>query len=897
MTTGMQPAVFDIDLSRAGMSDKEFRDCLKAYLAGTLAAIHERCCTIPGAGSAATRDYSDAMDTVLRALHERAHRSFLATAPDIGYKMSVVAVGGYGRHELCPKSDVDILFLYPYKIDRYVEAMTEWMTYPLWDLGLDVGYSVRNVKETIKMASADDTIRTALLDRRFITGHEANFHESVQEIDKFLFYSGADRFIEKKIAEMHARHEKFGLTTYVLEPNIKEGRGALRDIQTAVWAARIKYKCANLVELRNKGVASRQTIEALRHVEDYLLRVRTELHFLPGKKSDVMTFDAQEQVAARFGYRDRGNDYGVERFMRAYYLNTVACAQLSDELLDEVNRYLPETSPRPFFFQRRKLVGDEVILYRGKISVQDAGSFRKDPVRILEFFRSMQVNKAKLTVEAKRQIQQALPAVTPAFREDPRAAKLFLEILGDPTHLRDTLMAMNATRFLARYIPEWAGITCKVQRDVYHVYTVDVHSIRAASVLARARFLEKRTREEDEFLRIFKAVARPDLLVLTILLHDIGKGRGHRHSEVGAEMAERICRRLGLSPEQIDDVVFLVLQHLSMAHLAQRRDLHDLDLILSFSETSGTMARLDQLYLLTYSDIRAVGPEVWNHWKSMLIGELYAKSNNVLEHGSLKYPFEQQALQRREHVRDLLSKGPSEAIDSFMGRFDDRYFLGTPDVLIPQHYRMLSSYDGSPLIEVIDDPNSGASEVVVLCPDRRGLFATIAGALSANSVNILNAAIATTVDGVAVDTFYVSGMGEDDTGHSRRERLAGDLRRVLLEEIDVTALMAERRTARFVREKLVKYRPTRVVFDNGVSTRYSVVDIFTYDRIGLLFDITSTLTGMGIDIVLSKIATKADQVADVFYLADHDGGKVTDPARQEEIRVALMSAIAGEPQG
>jgi [protein-PII] uridylyltransferase len=882
------------DLSRPGLSDKEFRDGLKACLTDALAVIRDRCRTIPGSGIAGCRDYTQAMDTVIRALHERARRSFLATAPDIGYKMAVVAVGGYGRRELCPKSDVDILFLYPYKVDRYVEAMTEWMTYPLWDLGLDVGYSVRNVKESIKMASADDTIRTALLDRRFITGHEDCFDDSRKELDKFLFYSGADRFIEKKIDEMRARHEKYGLTTYVLEPNIKEGRGALRDIQTAVWAARIKYKCANLTELRNKGVASRQTIEALRYVEDYLLRVRTELHFLPGKKNEVLTFDAQEQVAARFGYRDRGNDYGVERFMRAYYLNTVACAQLSDELLDEVGRFLPESSRRPSFFQRRKQVGGEAILYKGKISVRDAGSFRKDPVRILEFFRSMQVNKARLTVEAKRQIQQALPAVTPAFREDPRAAALFLEILGDTTHLRDTLMAMNATRFLGRYIPEWAGITCKVQRDIYHVYTVDVHSIRAASVLARAQFLESRLPEEDEFLRIFRSVAHPATLTLATLLHDIGKGRGHRHSEVGAEMAERICRRLGLPEEQVDDVVFLVLQHLAMAHAAQRRDLHDLDLILSFSGTVGTMARLDQLYLLTYCDIRSVGPGVWNHWKSMLIGELYAKARNVLEHGAIKHPFEQQAQKRREAVRELLSKASPDAVDSFMVRFDERYFLGTPDVLIPQHFRMLAAYDGTPSIEVIDDPDAGASEVVVLCPDRRGLFATIAGTLSANSVNILNAAIATTHDGVAVDTFYVSAMGEDDTGMTRRERLARDLRRVLLGEIDVPALMAERQTARFIRDKVVKFRPTRVVFDNSVSTRYTVVDVFTYDRIGLLFDITDTLTRLGIDIVLSKIATKADQVADVFYLADRNGGKLTDPGRQEEIRAALLSAIAGE---
>ncbi len=882
---------FGTDLSV--LPDRDLLDRLKEYLKETHLALRKAQEDHLCGGEAACRQYADAIDAIVRFLHERARTRFLSSAPDLKYKLAVVAVGGYGRRELCPKSDVDILFLHHYKVDRYVEAMTEWMLYPLWDMGLEVGHSVRNIKETIRLGASDDSIRTSLMDYRYVTGDLAFLQESARELDRFIYYTAGDKFIEKKVTEMRSRHEKVGSTVYLLEPNVKEGRGGLRDIQTAVWAARVKFKCGDLQELQRKGVVNVKAVEGIRHVMNYLLRVRNELHYILGKKTDVLSFEGQEALTERFRYRRQGASLGVERFMKSYYLHAASASQLSQEILEEVDRFLPDEGGRkPFFFLRRQQIGDKGILYKGKMQVKDRAALEKDPIRILELFRAMQKTRSFLSLQAKRTIQRALPAVGAEFRENREAARLFMEILADPFHLRETLLAMNESRFLGRFVPEFAPLYCKVLRDIYHVYTADIHSIRCASVLTRIASADRRTPEEEDFLKIYKKAQNPALLNLAILFHDIGKGKGHGHSRIGAEIVARIGARWGLKAEEVSDLVFLVEQHLLMAHVSQRRDLHDIEMILSFTENVGTAARLDLLYLLTYADMREVGPEVWTQWKAMLLAELYEKGKNVLEQGVLRHPFEERAFRRRQQVLEWLRDEPGDAGARFVSRVDDRYIIATPDARFVDHCRLLARFDGkTPIVETIDTTETGVTEFIVVCPDEHGIFAKIAGVLSSHGVNILNASIATTIDAVALDTFYVDYRGKSLRGEPKKERVIADLLRVLAGELSVEALIAEPRVGKFVRDKVPRYRETKVKFDNASSSRYTVVDVFTYDRIGLLYDITSALAVLGIDIFLSKISTKADQVADAFYLVDKDGGKVTDPARQEEIRQGLLESI------
>ncbi len=888
----MSVPLFRAETLRTELSDRDLLDYLKSYLSETLDAVREEQRTGPAGGNGACRKQADAMDNVVRALHDRARERFLSSSPELKYRMAVVSVGGYGRRELCPKSDIDLLFLHAYKVDPYVEAMTERILYPLWDLGLDVGYSVRNLRETFKMAAADDSIRTALMDFRLVAGDVPFFRESAAEIEKFLFFADADRFIEKKLAEIRNRHAKYGETVYVLEPNVKEGKGGLRDLHSAVWVARVKYKCKDLVELRNKGVIGVNTVRAIEHAQDYLLRVRSELHILTGKKTDVLTFEVQDAIAAVFGYRDRGRDLAVERFMRTYYMNAAVTVHLAEELLEQVDRHIMEGFRKPLYSLQKKKIDGVAVLYKGKLSPLAGVSFRKEPLRILEFFRVMQKTRSVPTAQAKKSIQRSLAALGPEFPRNPRATELFLAILSDPHHLHETLLFMHECRFLGRYIPEFAPLSFRVQRDIYHVYTVDIHLILAATILPGLERQKRRTPEEEEFLAIYRSIPRKDLLVLAVLCHDIGKGKGHGHSRIGAEIVARIGERMGLSRGEIDDFVFLVEHHLLMAHVSQRRDMHDIEMIIHFCDTVKTTARLDMLYLLTYADLRAVGPEVWSEWKAMLLRELYEKGRNVLETGTLKRPFVEMPRKRREKVREMLSGFPAENVSEYLAQFDDRYFLGTPDERFADHLRIFSSFDWTgPRIESFDSPRVGTSEIIIVCADEHGLFSKIAGVMSVNGINILNATISTSDEGVALDTFFVTYMGKSLKDHPKKDRLVADLNATLRRETDVETLFAERKSARFVRDKVTKFRPTRVVFDNDVSSRYTVVDIFTYDRIGLLYDITRTLAGMKIEIALSKISTKADQVADVFYLMDEEGRKIVHPERLEEIRRALLEAI------
>jgi len=884
------------EFTRPDISDREFLKCAKEFLRDTHKLLREEQRRCLCGGITACRKYSDAVDTVVSVLYDRGRIRFLASAPpDMDYRMAVVAVGGYGRRELCPKSDVDLLFLYQHKVDLYIETMAESILYPLWDLGLEVGHSVRNMNETIQMALSDDFIRSAILDYRYVVGDRELLEQDSKDLDKLIYYTAGDRFIDGKIAEMRSRHEKVGSTVYLLEPNIKEGRGGLRDLQTAVWAARVKYKCRDLKELQQRGAIDARTAEAMRHVSDYLLRIRNELHYILGKKSDVLSFEAQEELARQFGYRKLGASFGVERFMRSYYLHAASADQLSRAVLEEVGRPLEKESARKLFSTSMiRRIWKEGILYKGRLQVKNGAALEKEPIRILEFFRTLQKMKANLSLQAKATIQSALPVIGEEFRSDRKTALLFLEILSNPVHLRETLLAMNECLFLGRYIPEFAPLHCRVLRDVYHVYTADVHSIRCAGVLARISASAQRTQEEEDFLGIYEKIPDKAFLILAILLHDIGKGHGGQggHSLVGAKIMENIGARWGLEPDTISDLVFLVEHHLLMINVSQRRDLHDIDMILSFADTVGTTERLDKLYLLTYADMKEVGPEVWTQWKAKLLKELYEKTRNVLEQGALKFPLEERAEQKRRQVFELMKEEGAEDAARFLYRMDDAYIISTSEARIAGNCRILERFDGkTPIVEAIDAPEAGVSEIVIVCPDERGVFAKIAGTLSFNGVNILNASVSTTRDGVALDAFYVNYQGKSLQDQPKKKRVIDDLVSILEGKLSIESLIAEPRVGKFFRDKVPKYRPTRVNFDNSASSRYTVVDVFTYDRIGLLYDITRALTSLGIDIHLSKISTKADQVADAFYVFDRDVGKISDPQRQEEVRKAILESI------
>ena len=847
-------------------------------------------------GIETVRMNSKFFDSLICFLYERAKSHYYSRYPRLDFPLAILAVGGYGREDMCVQSDLDLLFLYHYKVTPFVEAVTEEILYQLWDLGLTVGHAVRNVKEAVSYAGDDPTVRTALIDYRLVCGN-MEFFESIQNnLDSFLLYSGGDRFIEERIKDMRARHEKYGDVVYLLEPNIKEGKGGLRDLHTALWALKVKYKARSLRELVMKGVITKRSEKNYYYIMDNFFRIRNHMHFLTGRKNDIITFDIQEELARFWGYRDRGIIRGTERFMRFYYILATLSHQLAGEVIEEVEKFLVERKGFHIFPRRRSVVNTHFVTYNSKLYVGNSRSFFKSPPLLMNIFENSQTTATPLSSQAKRRIKKVLNVVNDDFRWDKDVAMGFRSLLERGKGVRRILMDMNECRFLGRYIPEFSHLYFRAQQDIYHRFTVDVHSIMAASVLPE---IESRigahgdvSEEERYFKSIYEEVDNRALFLMTVLFHDIGKGLGRGHSKIGEKLVASIMKRFAFTEEEIEDSTFLVLNHLEMSNIAQRRDMHDIEMIYNFARSVGSARRLHMLYLLTYCDLRSVGEDSWNEWRSMLIRELYEKGLNIIEQGEFKLPpFHSILTKKKEHISESLSGFDINEKDAFLEEVPERYILSTPEDRIYGHFMLLRDYKGEPIITLKNYPDMKFSEIFVICKDSHALFAKITGVVAAHNVNILGANVSTSKHNIALDTLQVNYLGESLTDRTKVRRLKRDLKRVISGDLEVEPLLKKRLSSKRRKTKILKYRPTRVSIDNETSSRYTIVDIFTYDRVGLLYDISRTLSSLGYEIYLSKISTKGDQVADVFYLVDSGGNKVTNERDLEKLRDSLLSAV------
>jgi [protein-PII] uridylyltransferase len=836
-------------------------------------------------------------DSLICFLFETSKRSYYKKYPKLEFPVAILAVGGYGRMDLCPQSDIDLLFLYHYKLNPFVEAVTEEMLYSMWDIGLTVGHAVRNVKEALSYAAEDSSIRTALMDYRFVCGNYPFLERSKSTLDRFLLYSSGDKFIEERIRDLRRRHKKFGGVVYLLEPNIKEGKGGLRDLHTILWTLKVKFKAVTLRELVTKGVLSPRSEKNLYYILDNLLRIRNHIHFITGRKTDVINFELQENLAEFWGYRKHGIFLGTERFMRFYYILATLCSQLTEEIVEEVEKFLPEREKKKFYLPFKKRISDgNFSTYNGKLYVNSSLSFIRSPELIMKIFSYSQESGNPLSSQAKRRIKKVLNIVDSRFRWNRDVANEFLDIFKRGKDLGRVLMEMNECRFLGKYIPEFSHLFFRVQQDIYHRFTVDIHSIMSASVMTeigeRVRKNESLSDEERHFFDIYSKIRKKPLFLLSVLFHDIGKGLGHGHSKIGESLGEGILKRFGMGNEEIEDYKFLVRNHLEMANISQRRDMHDIEMIHNFAMKVGSVNRLEMLYLLTYCDLKSVSEDSWNQWRSMLIRELYEKARNILEQGEFKLsPFHEFLSARMDNIRSMLDEFDEERVEHFLQSLPDRYFLSTPEDRFYEHYNLFVSYKGEPLIDVKNYLDKRYSEITVVCRDSHGLFSKITGVIAAHNVNILGANVTTSKGDVALDSFQINYLGGAFRDANKVEKLTGDLISVIRKDLDVEALMATRGTERARDGKIVKYRPTRVQIDNETSRNFTIVDIFTYDRVGLLYDITKTISSLGYEIYLSKISTKADQVADVFHICDPPSKKIDDPEKVEELRDAIYEAI------
>ncbi|MDO9307530.1 MAG: [protein-PII] uridylyltransferase [Deltaproteobacteria bacterium] len=808
--------------------------------------------------------------------------------------MTLVAVGGYGRGELNPFSDIDIMFLHDGSMPtQMVEGIAQKLLYFLWDMRLDVGYSVRMINDCIEMAASDGTVKTALMDARFLSGSRKMFDNLHKVIFTQILTTSSDKFIKEKISDMKIRRDKYGSTVYLLEPNIKEGEGGLRDLQTAMWVARVKFKFSDPRELIIKGIVAEDELELHDAALDYLWRIRNELHYFSGRKNDQLTFDAQVHLARFMGYKDRNRVLAVEDFMRDYYRHANKVEHFTSSLVSRCI-WRDEGALKILGYFVRRPVGDGCFVLKGELIIPDESVITKNPAVLMRIFELAQKHGVSLNIRVKGIIRKNLHLINDKFRRSREVNQSFMNILRAAKDVTGTLRLMHHLEFLNRFIPELEHIYCKVQHDMYHIYTVDIHTFFA--VEQTERMLSGELKEKLPLpCEVAAQIGKPELLILAVLFHDIGKGEGGGHAEKGAAMIPTISRRMGLSREDSERLEFLVRQHLLFAHISQRRDLNDEKMIAQFARQMETSENLKMLYLLTVADVRAVGSDVWTNWKASLFQELYEKAFGILDRGE----FQQEASSERvksiiRKVAEMLENDfPAIEVREELTAMPVRLLLSNTAQLICEHTRMLigQERDGI-LMRVTHQPESGYSEFTICAHDMPGLFSRITGVMAANGVNILGAQINTSNNGKVLDILQVnSPQGMLITDEQRWQRIQDDMRRVLHGEAMVTDLVAKRQRPTLLTSRPAPRFATRVDIDNEVSESYTVMDIYAHDKVGLLYLITSTLTELGLYIGVSKISTKVDQVADVFYVRDIFGHKITSEEKLTEIRGKLISAI------
>ncbi len=829
-------------------------------------------------------------DTLIRNLY----RSILADIPreEVG-SCALIAIGGYGRAELNPNSDIDIMFYYSGKDQPFAERLSERMLYLLWDLGLEIGYSVRTEKDCLDMAAKDITARTALLDSRLLVGDEELYSQYDRSVFQTVLAQNTRGFIREKMEENDRRLRKYGSSVFLLEPNIKEGEGGLRDLHTALWVARVKFKARSLRELIIKGVINEQEGRAFEDALDYLWRIRNELHFLSNRKNDQVYFDHQEKIAQFLGYVDNRRALAVEQYMQDFYSHATETEHIASSLINKAVQISDPGGKIIGYFTRRS-VDDGFYILRGELRATGNDIFEKDPTRIMKAFVLSQRQGVKLSVSLKSLIRDSLPLINDRVRRSKAMNEGFLTILRQPQGMTETLKDMHHLQVLNRFIPEFGRIFCKVQHDAYHIYTVDIHSLFAVEEIAKLWLGVYR--ENDPLLtKVANDIEKRGLLLLAVLLHDIGKGEGKDHCNKGADMIPTIARRMGRNKEDSARLEFLVRHHLEMSHIAQRRDLHDDKLIMQFAKTMGMSENLNMLYLLTYADLRAVGPDVWSDWKGFLLKELYEKTYQVLERGNFQLEQRSEKVRNRKRkVVDLLEdEFGKRAIQDALKEMSTRYVLSNRSATIAEHLRLLfSRKNGALAMKVEHEPQGRYSQLSISTVDIPGLFSKITGVLAANGINILGAQINTLNNGIAIDVLQVSSAsGDIIESDVKWRKVEDDLVSVIQGRVRVDELVNKRH-----RSSLMPSRPrpkfsNRVEIDNEVSDEYTVIDIYAQDQVGVLYQITKTIKELGLYIGVAKISTKVDQVSDTFYVQDIFGQKVLFKDKLEDLRKRLLAGL------
>jgi [protein-PII] uridylyltransferase len=859
-----------------------------------------------GAGGIETaRLLSGVTDEVVSALYDfTTVHVFRARNPTEGERLALMAVGGYGRGTLAPYSDIDLLFVRPYKQTAHAESVIEFMLYALWDLGFKVGHASRTVEECVKLSKEDFTIRTSILEARRLTGDEKLAEELVKRFRAEVVKGTGAEFVAAKLKERDERHARAGASRYMVEPNVKEGKGGLRDLNTLFWIAQYLHPGETLERVMQLEMFDRREVRSFIVAFDFLWATRCHLHFATGRPEERLSFDLQPEIARRMGYGDRGDAPAVERYMRRYFLiakdvgalTRVFAAKLEAERVKAapkgISRFIPGRSVK-----RKPLAEPGFHEVGGRLDV-DPEIFSRDPVNLLRLFKIADQRNLDLHPDAFTAASRSINLITSAMRRDRHAAKVFLDILARGRDPRTTLTLMTEAGVLGRYIPEWGRIVAQMQFNMYHSYTVDEHTLRAVGVIAD---IAAGRLPDDHPLatQIMPLIADREALMLAMLLHDTGKGGAGGQEVAGARAARQACERLGLERSKIELVAWLVEHHLVMSDYAQKRDVSDPRTVADFARIVQTPERLRLLLVLTVADIRAVGPGVWNGWKGQLMRELYNATEAVFRGG--RGSDAAAALRRYQEnaaydARVRLAKA-DPAVESWGDALEDAYFTAFTDAEVLAHARLARAAESAGSAaegRVRHDLN--ASEVVVAAADRPRLFVDLAEVLTGAGANVVGARVFTSKAGQALDVFYVQDVTGAPFG-TNDERVLPRLANALACAARGEPVGHERRRTDLGRTAAFAITPA-VMLDNEASETSTVVEASGRDRPGLLANLARTLSDAGLLITSAHIDGYGERAVDAFYVVDADGRKLTDARKGNALKTALLAALQdGEDSG
>ena len=838
----------------------------------------------------AVTSYAFLTDCLVKATWEFATKvQFPTYNPTDAEKLSVISVGGYGRREMAPYSDVDLLFLTPYKITPWAESVIETVLYLLWDLKLKVGHSSRSIRDCLRMGSEDYTIRTAMLEHRFVCGDIDLASELNEKLWKNLFEGTAKEFISAKLKERESRHEKHG-QRYMVEPNVKEGKGGLRDLQSLYWIAKYVYKTQNISDLIELNVFRADEQEQFDKAEEFLWAVRCQMHYLSDRAIEQLSFDLQVEVAKAMGYKGSQARRGVEIFMQDYFRHATRVGDLTRIFLTSLEAVHAKDEPLlERLFKRRPKIGEEYAVIHNRLAIKSEEKFLENPINLLKLFSEALRTGLLIHPNAMRLVSANLSSIDKEFRQSPEAQTIFLELLLKHGNPERALRRMNELGFLAKFIPEFEPIVAMMQFNMYHSYTVDEHTIQCLKTLAQ---IEKGELVEELPIAssILKDGVNRKVIYVALLLHDIGKGRSDDHSILGAKIARQVSPRLGLKKQETETVEWLVRYHLLMSDMAQKRDISDPRTVRDFAKAVQSVKRLDLLTVLTVCDVRSVGPDTWNNWKAALIGQLYSETRLTLEQGGEALNRENRMAEAKKSLREKLSDWDPKDIKIETGRHYPPYWQGFQIGAQLAFAKLLKSLGSDEIrIDLTPDKDRAATRICFALADHPGIFSRLSGALALVGANVVDARSYITKDGFATAAFWVQDSDGAPYDQSRFSRLRRMIEKTLSGEIITRDAIKERDKFK-KRERAFKVR-TSITFNNDGSEIYTIIEVDTRDRPGLLFDLTRTLANMNVYIASAVIATYGEQVVDSFYVKDMFGLKFYSESKQKKLGQNLRQAI------